>query len=124
MAEFDAAVGAKCQQLVDQGYAQTMKRVGQGLVKNERMVIGSEVDSAARQGMRDWLRSVEGIQEGPGRIVQINRRLYDPTGTGAFRIPDVYVPGARSVYDATIAEKTISLSRRPSTSARSPAAAT
>jgi hypothetical protein len=108
MGEFDAGVGAKYQQLVDQGYADTMYRVGQGLVKNDRMVIGSEVDAYARTGMRRWLANAEGIQEGPGRIIQINRRLYNPAGTG-YRIPDVYVPGARSVYDATIAEKTISL---------------
>jgi hypothetical protein len=107
-AEFDSAVGARYQQLVDQGYAQTMKRVGQGLVKNDPMVIGSEVDSFARTGMRRWLANAEGIQEGPGRIIQINRRLYNAAGTG-YRIPDVYIPGARSVYDATIAEKTVSL---------------
>jgi hypothetical protein len=109
MAEFDAAVGAKYQQLVDQGYAQTMRLVARGVVKNDPMSIGSRVDSIARTGMRDWLSSVEGIQEGAGRIIQINRRLYDPAGTGAFRIPDVHIPGARSIYDATIAEKTISL---------------
>ncbi len=109
MPEFDAAVGAKYQRLVDQGYADTMDLVGRGLVKNDPMVIGSRVDSIARTGMRRWLANVEGIQEGPGRIIQINRRLYNPAGTGAYRIPDVYIPGARSVYDATIAEKTISL---------------
>ena len=108
MAEFDAAVGAKYQQLVDQGYANTMDLVARGLVENDPMVIGSKVDVYARAGMRDWLLQVEGIQEGPGRIIQINRRLYNPAGAG-YRIPDVYVPGARSVYDATIAEKTVSL---------------
>jgi hypothetical protein len=108
LAEFDAAVGAKYQQLVNEGYADTMDLVGRGLVKNDPMVIGSRVDSIVRTGMRDWLSSVEGIQEGPGRIIQINRRLYNPAGTG-YRIPDVYIPGAGSIYDATIAEKTISL---------------
>jgi hypothetical protein len=82
-----------------------MDLVTRGLVKNDPMVIGSRVDSIARTGMRDWLSSVEGIQEGPGQIIRINRRLYSPTGTGAYRIPDVYIPGARSVHDATIAEK-------------------
>lgn len=108
MGEFDAAVGTKYHQLVDHGYADTMDLVGRGLVKNDPMVIGSRVDSIARTGMRDWLLQVEGIQEGPGRIIQINRRLYNPAGAG-YRIPDVYIPGARSVYDATIAEKSISL---------------
>jgi hypothetical protein len=84
-----------------------MDQVGRGLVRNNRTVIGSRVDSIARAGMRDWLLQVEGIEEGAGRIIQVNRRLYNLTGAG-YRIPDVYIPGARSVYDATIAEKTIS----------------
>jgi hypothetical protein len=69
------------------------------------MIIGSPVDLIARTGMRDWLSITEGIQEGPGRIIQI----CDPAGTGAYCIPHVYIPGASSVYDATIAEKGISL---------------
>lgn len=86
-----------------------MDLVARGLVKNDPTAIGSRVDSIARTGMRDWLMNVEGIQEGPGQIIQVNRRLYDPAGSGAYRIPDVYVPGVRSIFDATIAEKTISL---------------
>ena len=108
-AEFDSAVYAKYQELVDQGYSQTMKFVASGALPNNPMVIGREVDTFARTGLRDWLRIVEGIEEGPGRIIQINRRLYDPAGGGAYRVPDVYIPAARSIYDATIAEKTISL---------------
>lgn len=106
MAEFRDAVGARYQQLYDQAYADTMDLVSQGLVKNDPMVIGGRVDSIARTGLRDWALNVEGIQEGPGRILQVNRRLYDPTGGGAYRIPDVYIPGARSIFDGTIAEKT------------------
>jgi hypothetical protein len=106
MDEFRDAVAAKYQELYDQGYAVTTKRVGQGLVKNDPMAIGSEVDTFARSGLRDWALNVEGIQEGPGRILQINRRLYDPTGSGAFRVPDVYIRGAGSIFDGTIAEKT------------------
>ena len=109
MAEFDSAVGARYQQLVDQGYADTMDLVRQGLVENDPMVIGGRVDSIARTGLRDWLSNVEGIDEGPGQIIQVNRRLYDPAGSGAYRIPDVYIPGAQSIYDATIAEKGIFL---------------
>ena len=37
---------------------------------------------------------------------QVNRRLYDPAGSGAYRIPDVYIPGANAIFDGTIAEKT------------------
>jgi hypothetical protein len=85
-----------------------MDLVRQGLVRNDSMVIGSRVDAYARQELRSWLTNVEGIEEGPGQIIQVNRRLYDPAGSGAYRIPDVSIPGAGSIYDATIAEKTIS----------------
>ena len=105
-AEFDAAVGAKYQQLVDEGYADTMKLVSQGLVKNDQLVIGSRVDAYARGRMRRWLAGAEDIQEGRGRLIQVNRRLYDPAGSGTFRIPDIYISATQTTYDATIAEKT------------------
>jgi hypothetical protein len=106
MAEYRDAVGATYQQLYDQGYSLTVNRVNQGLVANDPLVIGSEVDTFARDGLRQWSLNVEGIREGPGRIIQINRRLYDPSGSGAYRIPDVYIPGAGSIFDGTIAPKT------------------
>jgi hypothetical protein len=109
MAEFDAAVGTKYQQLVDQGYNQVMKSVSKGLVPNDPLAIGNRMDSFARTGMRRWLQNAEGINEGPGQIIQVNRRLYTPAGGGGYRIPDVYIPGARSIYDATISEKSIHL---------------
>ena len=122
MAEFDAAVGTKYQQLVDQGYADTMNRVGQR--------VGEERSDGDRQrggfvctnGDAGLAMQVEGIQEGPGRIIQINRRLYNPAGAG-YRIPDVYIPGAgRSTTRRS--RRSPSSFRRRSTSARSPAAAT
>lgn len=97
---------ARYQQLYDQGYAVTMNRVNQGLVANNATAIGSEVDSFARTGLRDWLLNTEGIQEGPGQIIAVNRRLYDPLGSGAYRIPDVYIPGTQSILDGTIGFKT------------------
>jgi hypothetical protein len=103
--EFRDAVAVKYQQLYNQAYSDTMNLVSQGLVENDPLVIGSRVDGIARTGLRDWSLNVEGIQEGPGRILQINRRLYNPSGGGAYRIPDVYVPGARSIFDGTIALK-------------------
>ena len=105
-AEFSDAVAAKYQQLYDQGYSDTMDLVGRGLVANDNTVIGSRVDALARNGLRDWLSNVEGIEEGPGSIIQVNRRLYDPSGSGAYRIPDVYIPGANAIFDGTIAYKT------------------
>jgi hypothetical protein len=78
--------------------------VAQGLVKNDPTVIDSEVDSFARPGLRAWLSNVEGIQEEPGPIVRVTHRLDEPGGSGADRIPDANIPGARSIFDATIAE--------------------
>lgn len=103
---FDDAVTTKYQELYDQGYSLTMNRVAQGLVANDPLAIGSEADGFARDGLRQYLYGTEGIQEGAGRIIQVNRRLYDPLGSGAYRIPDVYIPGANSILDGTIAEKT------------------
>jgi hypothetical protein len=94
------------QQFYEDGYAITMRRVQQGLVKNDRMVIGSEIDRYARVQLRDWLLNIEGIQEGPGQLIAVNRRLYDPKLSGAYRQPDVYIPGAKLIFDGTIAEKT------------------
>jgi hypothetical protein len=96
------------QQFYEDGYALTMRRVQQGLIKNDRLTIGSEVDAYARDNMRIWL-AAERIEEGPGQLVAVNRRLYDPTGSGAYRQPDVYVPGAKLIFDGTIGEKSSTL---------------
>jgi hypothetical protein len=106
-ADFRDAVGVKYQALYDQGYTDTMDLVRRGLVANDPTVIGSRVDSIARDGLRDWLSSKPvGIQEGPGRMIAVNRRLYDPFGSGAYRIPDVYIPSTQSVFDGSIGFKT------------------
>jgi hypothetical protein len=102
-------VAAKYQELYDQGYALTTQRVNQGLVANNNTAIGTEVDAYARVGLRDWLANVENIPEGPGQIIQVNRYLYDPAGSGAYRIPDVYIPSAGTILDGSIAFKTGSL---------------
>ena len=39
-------------------------------------------------------------------MVAVNRRLYDPFGSGAYRIPDVYIPSTQSIFDGTIGFKT------------------
>lgn len=85
-----------------------MRRVAQGLVENDRMVIGAEIDRFARVNLRQWL-ATEGIQEGRGQIIAVNRRLYDPLGSGLYRQPDVYIPGSRLILDGTIAEKTATM---------------
>ena len=47
----------------------------------------------------------EGIGEGQGQLIQVNRYLYDPGGSGSYRIPDVSIPGANQIYDATLGFK-------------------
>lgn len=101
-ADLRDAVGVRYQALYDQGYTVTMNRVRQGLVANNPTAIGSEVDSFARTGLRQWLGS-QGISE---QMVRVNRRLYDPFGSGVYRIPDVYIPSTKSVFDGTIGFKT------------------
>jgi hypothetical protein len=107
--EFSDAVTAKYQSLYDQGYAVAQKRAAQELIPNTARSIGSDADEFARTGLRDWLSGSEGIQEGPGQVIQVNRRLYDPTGSGKYRIPDVYIPGSGTILDGSISFKTSSL---------------
>ena len=35
----------------------------------------------------------------------MNQYLRDPVESGAYRIPDLYVPGASQIYDATLGYK-------------------
>lgn len=53
--------------------------------------------------MAEWFSS-EGIPEGPGNLVQINRWLRDPAGTGQYVRPDIQLPGL--IMDATVGRKT------------------
>jgi hypothetical protein len=79
--EFTDAATAKYQALYDESYAKRMKRVNLGLLPNGPFVIGNRTDTLARVGLRDWLNA-ENIGEGSGQIIQVNRRLYDPFGSG------------------------------------------
>ena len=58
----------------------------------------------ARVDLRDWLAS-EGIPHEAGDIIQVNRWLRDVAGSGAHRVPDVRIPGARTIFDGTIGWK-------------------
>lgn len=104
--EFSDVVTTKYQSLYDEGYTIASQNASQGLIANTARAIGSDTDAFARVGLRDWLRNVEGIDEGPGAIIQVNRRLYDPSGSGAYRVPDVYIPGSKTILDGSISFKT------------------
>jgi len=82
-----------------------MSSVSQGLLPNDPLIIGNKTDALARIDLRDWLNA-EGISEGPGEIIQVNRRLYDPLGSGNYRVPDVHVPGSQTILDGSLQFKT------------------
>jgi hypothetical protein len=66
--------------------------------------LGRLIDQRARDQIRTWLAE-EGIAE--GLLIRVNRRLADPLGTGRYRIPDIRIPGANVILDASIELKTI-----------------
>ena len=103
--EFGDAVFDRYQVFTDQAYAKTIGQVASGRIANDPLVIGRVVDARARSALRRWLAN-EGIDEGAGGIIQVNRWLRDPTaGSSAYRIPDVRIPGANISLDGTIGWK-------------------
>jgi hypothetical protein len=108
--KFTDAVTAKYQALYDESYARTMKRVNLGLLPNDPFIVGNKTDALARFGLRDWLNAEE-ITEGSTQIIQVNRRLYDPLGSGNYRVPDVYIPGSRTILDGSLQFKTSATSQ-------------
>ena len=71
--------------------------------QHQRTVLGQRIDARARVRFRDWART-QGLGEEQGLF--INRRLYDYSGSGRYRIPDVrYEPGMK-IWDGTIGRKT------------------
>jgi hypothetical protein len=105
MGEFSDAVAVKYQGFYDRAYQLASSRAAAGRIASDQTTIGRFTDAVARRDMRRWLLNAEGIQEGPGRIIQVNRWLRDPAGSGAYRIPDVRIPGARLSLDGTIGWK-------------------
>lgn len=108
--EFSDAALLKYQGFVDDGYSLANDAWDNGLLAapgnvSKNTVLGSYTDQFARDAMRQWLDS-EGIAEGNGELIQINRYLRDPSNPESYRIPDVYIPGANQIYDATLANKT------------------
>ncbi len=105
MAEFRDAVFTRYQQFYDQADAIAQARIAAGRWPSDPMIVGGRMDAIARARLRGWLAS-EGISEGPGSIIQVNRWLRDPAASGAFRVSDVRIPGAGVTFDGTIGWKT------------------
>jgi hypothetical protein len=49
---------------------------------------GNWVDAAARDNTMVGLAAA-GVDEGPGESIQVNRAVYDPSGSGSYMRPDV-----------------------------------
>jgi hypothetical protein len=75
------------------------------------MVLGQNVDSLVRDRLRNFLLSAQ-IPEGPGTDVLVNRWLRDPSGSGAYRIPDLRLMQTGNILDGTIGRKSL-LSPQP-----------
>jgi RHS repeat-associated protein len=73
--------------------------------QNWRQALGQWIDARARVRLRRFLTR-EGIPEGPGQDVLVNRWLRDPSGSGLYRIPDVRLMGSQRILDGTIGAKT------------------
>lgn len=103
--EFAEAVGARYQGFVDDAYVVAQRNEARGLLTgNPNTRLGVEVDRISAARLEAYLQS-EGIKEGPGSLVQMNRWLRDPNGSGLYVRPDVRIPAAGRIFDATVGFK-------------------
>ena len=110
-AEFAQAVLQRYQQYIDEAYAALEPMVRNGTLRppsgiSRNTYLGRLVDRRARDRLREWL-AFEEIAEGP-LTIQVNRRLHDVVGSGAYRIPDIRIPGARVIIDGSLELKSTS----------------
>jgi hypothetical protein len=106
---FGAEALVRYQRYTDEAYAATLRAEQRGRLNvppgmSRDTIVGQRTDAIARTRMERWLRN-EGIAEGPGQTVQLNRWLRDPSGSGSHRIPDFSFPGGNSIMDGTIGWK-------------------
>jgi hypothetical protein len=104
-AEFADAVGTRYQGFVDDAYLAGQRLESQGLLGGHPdFRLGNYVDRISQTRLSAYLKS-EGISEGPGSLIQLNRYLRDPAGSGLYVRPDVRIPAAGRIYDATVGFK-------------------
>ena len=104
-AEFADAVGAKYQSFVDDAYVVGQRLESKGLLRGlSGTRLGDYVDRRSAIRLKGFLDS-EGISEGAGSLIQMNRYLRDPAGTSLYVRPDVYIPSASRIFDATVGYK-------------------
>jgi hypothetical protein len=103
------------QQFYNTGWQTVVQRFNQGEItipagQSWQTVLGQQVDQYARGALLNYLGN-EGIPEGPTGQVLVNRQLFDPSGSGNYRIPDVQIPSAGLILDGTIGSKNLSTSQ-------------
>lgn len=103
--DFAEAIGARYQGYVDDAYVVGQRLESQGLLRgNPNTRLGDYVDRTSARDLKAYLRS-EGVSEGAGSLVEMNRWLRDPAGSGLYVKPDVRIPAAGRIYDATVGFK-------------------
>ena len=103
--EFAEAVGTRYQGYADDAYVVGQRLETQGLLRgNPNTRLGDYVDRTSARRLGAYLSS-EGVAEGPNSLVQMNRWLRDPAGSSLYVRPDVRIPAARRIYDATVGFK-------------------
>lgn len=103
--EFADAAFGRYQQFVDEGYDLALAAESRGRLSgapNTR--VGNYVDRYSRDAFNEWLEA-NGIAEGVSSSVQMNRWLRDPFGSGAYSRPDIRIPDANLILDATVGWK-------------------
>lgn len=94
-----------------EGWERAVRKFNRGEITiparmNWQTALGQEVDGFARLRLRRYLAR-EGISEGRGQDVLVNRWLRDPSGSGEYRIPDVRLTQTGTILDGTIGKKTL-----------------
>ena len=103
--DFAEVVGARVQGFTDGAFPVVLGLEARGALRgNPSTRIGTRLDRIVNQDIRDFL-NVEGITEGPGQLIQLDRRLVDPAGSGTFVRPDVRIPLANRTFEVTVADK-------------------
>jgi hypothetical protein len=107
--EFAEASLYRLQQFADDAYAALPAAEARGLLPGSpRLHLetrrGLFFDEAVRSDYLRWLKS-EGLSEGNGLMIQSNRWLRDPLGTGLYTKPDYRIPGAGVIFDTSLAWK-------------------
>jgi len=65
--------------------------------------MANQVDAFARADLKAFA-----LEQGHGAdLVRINQRLYLEGTSGAYRIPDLYFPQSRTIFDGTLGTKTL-----------------